>query len=487
MRRCNMGYRGGDCARRAGGFIREMAGFTLTRRAFLAATTTTAVSLSAGAQPNTARVVPRKVSPNEKLNVAAIGCGGKGFGDMMSCAETETIVALCDVDWKRCAEAFYRQPEAKVYRDYRTMLEEMAGIDAVIVATPDHSHAGPAYMAMGMGKHVYVQKPLAHTVAEARLLTRVAAETGVVTQMGNQGHSGDGVRQLCEMIASGAIGQVREAHVWTSRPTWENQGRAERLAPAAAHEELDWDRWLGPAPWRPFNTGYAPFNWRAWQDFGAGALGDMACHLLDPVYMSLNLVDAANYTVEAVDVRDRNDETFPTWTTIKYTFPARGAMAPVTVYWYDGHYPNPNEDGNIFNRPERPRGVPEKEELGDKNRNGSILIGDGGIITAGEYGGTPRLLPAKRMADYRMPEPVMTRVPDENHYQDWLQAIKNGRKACSDFSYAGPFTEMVNFGNLVVKSGRKLHWDNLHGAVTNVPNGSDLVSKEYRKGWELPC
>jgi predicted dehydrogenase len=289
------------------------------------------------------------------------------------------------------------------------------------------------------------------------------------------------------MIQSGAIGHVREAHVWTSRPVWEFHGHSEALPGKPVPETLDWDRWLGPAHERAYNPGYAPFNWRAWQEFGAGALGDMACHLMDPVYMSLDLVHAANYTVEAIDIRGRNEQTFPTWTTIKYSFPERGALAPVDVYWYDGHYPDPSGDGNVYNRPAWPKGVPKSEELGDKNRNGSFLVGDTGIITAGEYGGKPRLLPASAMESYTLPPETLQRVPDEDHYQNWLQAIKGNGVACSHFSYAGPFTEMVSFGNLVVKSGRKLHWDNLHGVVTNVPNGASLVSKEYRKGWELPC
>ena len=459
--------------------------FEMTRRAFLAATTTSAAMTFTGAaaQPNTARVVPRKVSPNEKLNCACVGAGGKGKSDIMNCADTENVVAICDVDWTRGAETMSMLPNAKRFNDYRNMLEQMPEIDAVTVSTPDHTHAPAAYMAMKLGKHVYVQKPLTHTVAEARLLANVAKEMDVVTQMGNQGHSGNGVRELCEMVWSGAIGKVREAHVWTHRPVWANQGVADPLPPMVQPENMDWDRWIGAAPWRPYSKGYAPHDWRAWRDFGGGALGDMACHIMDAPYMCLKLNERTEYTVEVVEQRGQNNQTFPIMSTIKYSFGAGKDMPAVDVYWYDGHWPGP--DGKeIYNRPKRPAGIPEDQPLGDDDSNGSFLIGDKGIVTQGEYGGNPRLMPAASMADYKKPEPNLERVPNEDHAQDWLQAIKNGRKSCSDFSYAGPFTEMVNFGNLVVVSGKKLHWDNVKGEVTNAEKS--IVSKEYRKGWELP-
>ena len=312
----------------------------LTRRAFIATSTLAASQMGCATTKtrvaaNDAQVVPGKVSPNEKLNVAAIGAGGKGFSDIMSC-KGENIVALCDVDWDRCDKAFKELPDARRFRDYRNMLEQMPEIDAVTISAPDHIHAPAAILAMKMGKHVYVQKPLTHTVQEARWMTLVARETGVATQMGNQGHSGDGVRELCEMIWSGAIGQVREAHVWTHRPVWANQGRPEPLPSAVAPENLDWDRWIGPAPMRPYAQGYAPHDWRAWLDFGGGSLGDMACHIMDPVYMALKLVEATDYTVEVVMQQGRNEETFPLTTTIKYSFPARGDMAPVDVYGTTG-------------------------------------------------------------------------------------------------------------------------------------------------------
>jgi predicted dehydrogenase len=463
----------------------------MTRRAFLATATLSAAATTAKGEdkpvkPNTAKVVPGKISPNETLNIAAIGAGGKGLSDARHMMTDANIVALCDVDWDRAAQGFETFPDAKRYKDYRNMLEDMPEIDACTISTPDHTHAPAAYMAMKMGKHVYVQKPLTHTVAEARLLTETAAEMGVVTQMGNQGHSGNGVREMCEMIWSGAIGKVREAHVWTNRPVWANQGVGEPLPPQVTPENMDWDRWIGAAPMRPYNPGYAPHDWRAWQDFGAGALGDMACHIMDPVFMSLKLVESSDYTVEVIMQKGRNSETFPQTTTVKYSFPARGDMAPVDVYWYDGHWPDPKTGEEVFNQPKRPAGVPEGQVLGDRDSNGSFLIGDDGILTAGEYGGNPRLMPDEKMKDYTKPEPTLPRIPKQDHYLNWAHACKGEGEACSNFAYAGPFTEMVNFGNLVVKSGEKLHWDNKKGVVTNASNPKEIVSKEYRKGWELP-
>jgi predicted dehydrogenase len=475
----------------------------LTRRAFLAVTTSAAtVTLTGANKVNAAKVVPGKISPNEKLNLAAIGTGGKGGSDTNGCKD-ENIIAVCDVDWDRAERTlslphFEDTTKFVKYNDYRNLLDDLGDkLDGVTVSTPDHTHAPAAYMAMKMGINCYVQKPLTHTVAEARLLKNVAKEMDVVTQMGNQGHSGNGVREVTEMLETGAIGQVREAHVWTHRPVWANQGRKTALPPMTQPENLDWDRWIGCAAWRPYGQsadthGYAPHDWRAWRDFGGGALGDMACHIMDPVYMSLNLVAAEYYTVESVMVENQNDQTFPLMETIKYSFPARGKLAPIDVYWYDGWRPDPNDpenpDKRIYNRPMRPKSIPDQQILGDNQKNGSFLVGDSGIITMGEYGGNPRLMPDERMAEYKKPDPYIKRVPNEDHYRDWLDAIHNGTKSGSDFSYAGPFTEMVNFGNLIGKTDKKkLHWDNIKGVVTNVKNAEEIVSKEYRKGWELPC
>ena len=455
----------------------------LSRRAFLAATTTTiaagatlsgCVTAGSGMKMNTAKVVPGKYSPNEKLNIAGIGVGGMGSGDVMGC-KSENIVALADVDWERAAETFYKLPEAKQYKDYRVMLEEMDGqIDAVTVSTPDHVHAPAAYMAMKMGKHVRVQKPLTHTIAEARLLRDTAAETGVITAMGNQGHSGDGVRELCEMLWAGAIGDVKEAHIWTNRPIWP-QGIAEALPEQPVPDTMSWDLWCGPAPVRPYNGGYAPFAWRGWWDFGCGAIGDMACHIMDPAFWSLRLIEAKSFTVEAITQEGLTAECAPNKSIVKFQFPQRGNMPPVDVYWYDG--------GLL---PERPAGVPEDEELGSGD-NGTLLIGSDGILTTGTYGGESRLLPSSRMADYVKPDSYIPRIPDENPYRNWIYSVKTNQRAVSAFDYAGPLTEVANFGNVALRAGKKLEYDFENGVITNDSAANALLTKEYRKGWELPC
>jgi len=456
----------------------------LTRRAFLAATTTTAAA-TALAAPNDAKVVPGKISPNEKLNIAAIGAGGKGLSDLMGCHRLgDNIVALCDPDWNRAGEAFYKLPEAKQFKDYREMLEKMPEIDACTISTPDHSHAPAAYLAMNLGKHIYVQKPLTHTIAEARLLTNTAKEKGVITQMGNQGNSGNGVRELCEMMWDGAIGDVHTVYAWTNRPVWP-QGLAEALPGQPVPDTMDWDLWIGSAPTRDYNEKYAPFNWRGWWDFGCGALGDMACHILDPAYRSLKLYEAEYFTVELVNQEGNTEQCPPLLSTIKYSFPARAGMKPVDVYWYDGFRVDAAGE-KTYNLPPRPEGVPEDEKLADGN-NGTLYLGSDGILTTGTYGGESRLLPAAKMADYKRPEPTIPRVEGEDHYKDWIDGIKGGPKPGSSFDYSGPFTEMVNFGNLTVRTGKKLHWDNINGKVTNDNDAAALISKEYRKGWELPC
>ena len=472
----------------------------ITRRAFLTATTASIATFSVNAQNNTdtkisgkaparAEVVPGSKSPNEKLNIASIGVGGEGFWDIDAC-KSQNIVALCDVDWHRAARAFHEYPKAKRFRDFRNMFDKIGKeIDAVTITIPDHMHALAAYTAMQHGKHVYVQKPLTHTIAEARLLLNTAHETGVITQMGNQGHSGNGMRELCEMLWSGAIGKVREAHVWTNRPTWPGHGTSEPLPPEIAPELLDWDRWIGVANWRPYNKGYVPRYWRAWQEFGSGAMGDMACHIMDPVYTSLRLIEAPYFSVEVIHAVGLNNQTYPSETTIKYSFPARGDMPPVDVYWYDGYHVEPKTGKKIHNVPKRPADIPPDQIIGDleeQGKNGSLLIGENGYLTAGTYGGKARLLPDERMAQYTMPPQILERIPDEDHHINWIMACKTGEQACSNFDYAVPFTEMIQLGNLAIKTGKKLRWDNKKGTITNIRHAERIMTAHYRKGWELP-
>ncbi len=443
----------------------------LTRRSFLAVSTATAMT---GLAPrvNAAEVVPGKKSPNEALRIAGIGVGGKGTGDIMACRR-ENIVALCDPDAERAREAFERLPDAKRYTDYREMLEA-ENLDAVTISTPDHSHAPAAYFAMMKGLHCFVQKPLTQTVAEARLLTNLAREKGVVTQMGNQGHCRDGVRELCEIFWDGAIGDVREVHIWTNRPIWP-QGIENALEERPVPDTMDWDVWLGPAPLRPYNPGYAPFSWRGWWDFGAGALGDMGCHIMDPANWALKLNDAPTFTVELVEQEGNTEQAFPNKSIVKYSFDARGDMPPVDLYWYDG--------GLLPNHPED---IPADVTLGEGD-NGSLFVGEKGYLTCATYGEEVRLLPADRFADYKKPEPYIERIRAQNPHLNWLDGI-HGRvpEPASNFNYAGPFTEMVVLGNACLKVDGQLRFDRETMRVTNKPEANQWLSKTYREGWEIP-
>lgn len=448
----------------------------LTRRAFLATATTSAVfagCATRGPKLSTARVIPRKLSPNEKLHIAGIGVGGMGQGDIMNCT-SENIVALCDVDWDKAAETFQRLPEPRRYKDFRLMFDEMGDeIDAVTISTPDHTHAVAAYWAMMTGHHVRIQKPMAQTIAEARLLAKTAEETGVVTAMGNQGHAQDGVRELCEMVWTGAIGQVTVAHSWTNRPIWP-QGMDQRPRTRPAPETLDWELWQGPAARREYSPAYMPFRWRGWWEYGCGAIGDMACHIMDPVFWALKLYEAPSYSVEVVQQTGLTREAFPTSSIIKFEFPARGDMGPVTVYWYDGEL-----------LPERPAGIPEDETLGDGN-NGSLFIGTDGYLTTGTYGGNSRLLPAARMEDYVKPDPMIERIPDENSYRHWINACKTGGEAVSPFSYAGPLTEVANMGNVALLAGEKIAFDVASMSITNNPAANQFLGRQkYHRGFDF--
>lgn len=441
----------------------------MNRRLFLMSGAAAAGASSLAARPSTPSLKRLGYkSPNEKLHIAAIGAGGKGAGDIGNCALTENIVALADPDWKRCAGTLDKFPGAAKYKDFRQMLDREKSIDAVIVATPDHVHAPAALAAIERGKHVYVQKPMTRLIGEARLLTEAARKYGVATQMGNQGHSNEGARQLCEMIWAGEIGQVREVHAWTNRPIWP-QGLEAPLPEQAVPSTMDWNNWLGPAAARAYNENYAPFKWRGWWDFGCGALGDMACHILDGANWALNLQAPAS--VECVRQEGRNPYTFPKQSIIRFDFPARGAMAPVTVWWYDG--------GLL---PPRPEGIPPEVRLGDGS-NGSFFVGDKGVITTGTYSDKTRLVPPERMKDYKFPPQFLTRSP--GHYRDWIRACKGGEPACANFDYSGPFTEWVLLGVVALRAEGKLLWDAGRMKITNHREAGRYVKSHYRKGWKV--
>ena len=409
-------------------------------------------------------------SPNEKLNVAAIGAGGKGDSDIAACALTENIVAMADPDSKRAARMFKRFPSVPKYKDFRLMLDkEGKNIDAVTVSCPDHMHGTAAMWAIERGKHVYCQKPLTRTVWEARQLTEAARKYKVASQMGNQGYSNDGTRQCAEILWSGDIGNVTEVHAWTNRPVWP-QGPEVIPVEAPVPATLDWDIWLGLAASRPYSPSYLPHNWRGFPDFGCGAIGDMACHIMGAPNMALRLT--APTSVECIQQEGKGKYTYPKKSVLRYEFPARGSMPPVTVYWHDG--------GLL---PPRPKGIPEDEVLGDRGRNGSLFIGDKGIMTTGEYGGNTRLLPASKMQDYKFPPPLLTRSP--GHARDWIRACKGGERSCSDFRVAGPFTEWMLLGVLALRFEGKLLWDPQKLRITNNAEANKRIKPQFRKGWKF--
>lgn len=410
-------------------------------------------------------------SPNEKLNIAAIGAGGKGYSDIKGCS-SENIVALVDPDEKRAAKAFAEFPSLPKYKDFREMFDkEGRNIDAVTVSCPDHMHASAAMWAMVRGKHVYCQKPLTRTVWEAQQLTMAADKYGVATQMGNQGYSNEGARQCCEIIWSGAIGDVKEVHAWTNRPlTYWPQGPDVVPAEAPIPATLDWQAWLGGSEDRPFSPAYVPHNWRGFPDFGCGAIGDMACHILGTPNMALRL--GAPVSVECVKQEGKGKYTFPQRAVIRFDFPARGAMPPVKIFWHDGLAQQPEFEG-----------VPKGELIGDADNNGSLFMGDKGMVTTGCYGERTRLVPAAKMADYKMPEPVLSRSP--GHYRDWIRAAKGGERSCSNFNVAGPFVQWMLLGAISMKFEGKLEWDAGKMRFTNNKEANNFLAPKFRKGWKF--
>jgi predicted dehydrogenase len=431
-------------------------------------------------------------SPNEKLNIAAIGAGGKGRSDIAGCA-SENIVALADPDAKRAAETFEKYPKATRYTDFRKMFDKQAReIDAVIVATPDHMHGAATLWAMERGKAVYCQKPLTRTIWEARRLTEAAAKTGVATQMGNQGYSNEGAREAAEVLWSGAIGDVTEVHAWTNRPVWP-QGVASIPAEEPVPSTMDWDSWIGIARMRPYSSKYAPFDWRGWYDFGCGALGDMACHILGSVNMALLL--EAPVAVEVLSQEGKNPHTFPTKSVIRFDFPARKTMPAVKVFWYDGatdaaYRPDALKGERLI--PVSPKTVEEWKQRGGAGAdlakleartqaNGALFVGTKGYMATDTYANNVHLLPAAKWKDYEAPDPLLTRSP--GHYRDWIRAAKGGEPACSDFSVAGPFTEWILLGVLALRFDGRLDWDRAKMRVTNRPEANEYIEPKPRKGW----
>ena len=441
---------------------------------------------------------PRKLSANDKLNIGCVGCAGKGTSDIRFCS-SENIVALCDVNEASAAAQQKNFPNAKVYKDFREMLEKEKSLDAISISTPDHMHAPIASMAMKMGKHVYCQKPLTHSVFEARTLRELAKKHNVATQMGNQGSASDGLRRAVEIVHAGLIGPVRKAYVWTNRPVWP-QGRERPAGSDPVPEGLDWDLWLGVAPQRPYKSTwpgeagggrrgmvYHPFAWRGWQDFGTGALGDMACHTVNWPFRALKL----GYPTEVeASSSGMNKEMYPSNSKIRFEFPAREGAPPLTLWWFDG--------GN----------VPPKEETADivglldkVSPSGCLLIGEKGQLFSPEDGDQDFRVFVKlkddkelvRATDHEavksIPETEVRNAfkgsPDERQHLEWIAACKGGKPGYSDFDKAAYLTEIILLGCVALRAGKKLEWDGPNMKAKNAPEAAQYVKREYRKGWAL--
>jgi predicted dehydrogenase len=450
-------------------------------------------------------IVPRHVlgkgyiAPSDKLNIAGIGVGGKGTSDLAEFAKSPkvNIVALCDVDDRQAIKSRQSFPNAPYYKDFREMLDkEKKNIDAVCVSTPDNTHAVAAISAMQLGKHVYVQKPLTHDIYEARMLTEAAKRYKVITQMGNQGGSGDGVRKMKEMVDANLVGKVHTVHCWTNRPVWP-QGVPTPSGAFDVPAEVNWDLWLGPAKKIDYNPAYLPFNWRGWWAFGTGSLGDMACHIMDPVFRILPIdypssVECSVATVYKEMWNDTtNPDSCPPSSIMHLVYPRKNGKGEIKVSWHDGGL-----------TPERPAELLPEEPMGNWD-GGVIMEGTKGKIMCDCYGANPRLLPSRLMAEKKMPKETITRVP-EGHYIQWVNACFEGYGkgvTSSPFEYAGPFTESILMGNLAIRSfmmknaaakgadrypGRKrLLWDAQNMKITNFEEANQFVKREYREGWGL--
>ena len=408
----------------------------------------------------------RGYAANEKVNVGIIGVGGQG-GVNRKWLENDgaNIVALCDVDRRALQRGARDHPDARLWSDYREMLDRQQDIDGVMISTPDHHHFHASLLAMQHGKAVCTEKPLAHSVWEVRQLTEAAKKYKVATQLDNENHSADGLRLCVEWIKSGAIGTVREVHIWTDRPIWP-QAMTKRPPAKPAPRYLDWDLWIGPAPYREYHDGLHDFKWRGWWDFGGGALGDMGCHFFDSAFWALDLGQPK--TVDAVE-EGNTAECGPVWSVITYEFPQRGDRPEVVLKWYDG--------GRM---PPRPKELEEDRRM---PVNGSLFIGDAGTILVSDAA-SPRLIPESKMQAFERPKPFIPR--SIGHKKEWLRAIQGGEAAGSNFAdYGGPLTEAVLLGNVAIRTGRRIEWDAVNLKAKNVPEAEQYIRREYRSGWEI--
>lgn len=405
---------------------------------------------------------------NERLNVALIGAGGRAEGNE-SGVRAENIVALCDVDQNRARNVYNRYPNVTKYTDFRQMLDKQKDIQAVVVSTPDHTHFHASASAIRMGKHVYCEKPLTHSIWEARQLRELAAKHRVATQMGNHGTAENGLRTAVEVVRSGALGDVAEVHLWTNRPIWP-QGNsaldARTKGNAQVPNTLNWPLWLGPTADRPYNSAYAPFAWRGWWDFGTGALGDMGCHTMNLPFMALRLgaPSAVSADIEGGKV---HADTPPVGCTVTYEFPARQGLPACRLFWYERRRP--------------PQALLQGVVAGG---SGCLIVGNKGTMySASDYGSTYRLLPEAAFREYRAPSPTLPRSP--GHHAEWIRACKGGAPAMSNFvDYSGQLAETVLLGNLAIRLGRRIVWDTAKLQAIDVPAAAQYVRRQYRKGWE---
>ena len=461
-----------------------------TRRSFLGTSAALGTAFWVGGQP----IAKASSSALQSLSAACVGVGGKGDSDSSHIADNDVqIVGICDVDKRTLAKKAKDFTKSEQFTDFREMLDKLGDkVDIVTVSTPDHTHAAAAIKAMKMKKHVYCQKPLTWSIREARMMREVAAEMGVVTQMGNQGTSENGLREAVEVIRSGAIGDVKEVHVWTNRPIWP-QGVGRPAGEDKVPDYLNWDSWIGPAPMRPYKEGvYHDFKWRGWADFGTGALGDMACHTTNMPVMALELWDPIAVTAVKNPGIFEN-ETFPGSSTLMFEFPARSSMIACKFYWYDGG--NLPADDLLAQLPEGFRKKIDEQTKGGNKTSAALVVGSKGLLLSeNDYAAEYVLLPEADFKDFKKPEPSIPRIPfkggtDERHKWEFVESCKGNYKpgTLSNFGYAGRLTETILVGNLAVRAGegQRIEWDAKNLVSTNLPELNKYVQREYREGWTL--
>jgi predicted dehydrogenase len=462
----------------------------LNRRQFIARTASAVAAFSV--VPRHVLGGPKFVAPSNKINIAIIGCGGQGRTNTRELFKfpDAQVIAVADPIESENLDGFYfrgdagrlplkaevekhhagKAPNLKVaeYEDFRVMLDKEKAIDAILCATPDHQHAYACVAAMRQGKHVYCEKPLAHNVWEARLMSKVAKETGVATQMGNQGHSGDFIRQTCEMIWDGAIGDIREVHAWTSAGRWRKGFTGGPPSPEPIPKGVNWDLWIGPREMRDYSSGYTPVTWRDYWDFGTAPIGDFFCHNFDPACWALDLREPLS--IEASAAGGVDSYIAPKGAFYTYRFGPRGKMPAVKFMWYEGGL-----------MPERPEGLDEDDQLG-AGGNGILFIGDKGMITCGGWAGRPNLLPGSKEDSYKRPPKTLPR--SKGHHRDWLDACKGGTPASANFEYGAALTEVGLLGLVALRVGKKLSWDAKGMKARNAPGADKFLRETYRAGWE---